>query len=261
MTERRAIQAVSLVVTGIGIILLTLNIILGGQINVALPLVFFVLGGCFFILVFRFRQQWRWAVFFYLPGVLLIAFGIIFLINVFTLDWNSWAYAWLLLIVALGIGLLLVNNEYLFRPAFQLAGWIMTVGGLTLFALFGAIAGGLFIQIAAPIVLVLTGGFLYWLHRDSALSGADRKSSRQVGAASANALFSQPEVIVESLSSRELEVLRLIDAGLSNQEIADKLTVAPSTVKTHINNIYGKLGVQTRTQAINRARTLGILDS
>ena len=56
-----------------------------------------------------------------------------------------------------------------------------------------------------------------------------------------------------TVEPRELEVLRLIDAGLSNQQIADKLSVAPSTVKTHINNIYGKLGVQTRVQAVTRA--------
>ncbi len=47
-------------------------------------------------------------------------------------------------------------------------------------------------------------------------------------------------------------MLRLIAAGLSNQEIADRLIIAPGTVKRHINNIYGKLGVQSRTQAVAR---------
>ena len=55
------------------------------------------------------------------------------------------------------------------------------------------------------------------------------------------------------------EVLRLIDAGLSNLQIAERLTLAPSTVKTHINNLYGKLNVQTRVQALNRAREIGLL--
>jgi LuxR family transcriptional regulator, maltose regulon positive regulatory protein len=68
-----------------------------------------------------------------------------------------------------------------------------------------------------------------------------------------------PQPLIEPLSDRELEVLRLIAAGCSNQEIADRLVVALSTVKTHINNTYGKLGVQTRTQAVARARTLGLL--
>jgi LuxR family transcriptional regulator, maltose regulon positive regulatory protein len=50
----------------------------------------------------------------------------------------------------------------------------------------------------------------------------------------------------------------LVEQGLSNQEIAARLNIAASTVKTHINNIYGKLAVQTRTQAIRRARELGL---
>ncbi|MBN1136192.1 MAG: hypothetical protein JXM73_06385, partial [Anaerolineae bacterium] len=65
--------------------------------------------------------------------------------------------------------------------------------------------------------------------------------------------------LVEPLADREIEVLRLIAAGLSNQEIAEELVVAVSTVKWHINNLYGKLGVSSRTQAIARARELELL--
>jgi LuxR family maltose regulon positive regulatory protein len=65
--------------------------------------------------------------------------------------------------------------------------------------------------------------------------------------------------LVEPLSERELEVLRLIADGLSNAEIADKLVIAQGTVKRHINNIYGKLGVQSRTQAVARGRELNLL--
>ena len=54
-------------------------------------------------------------------------------------------------------------------------------------------------------------------------------------------------------------MLRLIAAGLSNREIAGQLVIAPGTVKRHINNIYGKLGVQSRTQAVARSTQLGLL--
>jgi len=67
------------------------------------------------------------------------------------------------------------------------------------------------------------------------------------------------QLLVEPLSERELEVLRLIAAGLKNREIADELVITLGTVKSHINSIYGKLGVGTRVQAIERARALGIL--
>jgi LuxR family maltose regulon positive regulatory protein len=65
--------------------------------------------------------------------------------------------------------------------------------------------------------------------------------------------------LVEPLSERELEVLRLIADGLSNHEIAERLIVGTGTVKTHINNIYRKLDVKSRTQALHRARELGLL--
>jgi LuxR family maltose regulon positive regulatory protein len=62
----------------------------------------------------------------------------------------------------------------------------------------------------------------------------------------------------EPLSDRELEVLRLIIAGCSNREIAERLVIAVSTVKWYINAIYGKLQVDSRTRAIARARDLHI---
>ncbi|MBN1400186.1 MAG: hypothetical protein JXA74_05075 [Anaerolineae bacterium] len=65
--------------------------------------------------------------------------------------------------------------------------------------------------------------------------------------------------LVEPLSERELEVLQLIAAGYSNAEIARQLYIALGTVKRHINNIYGKLDVRSRTQAVAKARDLGLV--
>jgi LuxR family maltose regulon positive regulatory protein len=65
--------------------------------------------------------------------------------------------------------------------------------------------------------------------------------------------------LVEPLSQREMEVLRLLVAGLSNREMAGKLILSLGTVKTHIHNIYGKLGVRNRAEAIKRARELELL--
>ncbi|MBC8025780.1 MAG: response regulator transcription factor [Steroidobacteraceae bacterium] len=62
------------------------------------------------------------------------------------------------------------------------------------------------------------------------------------------------------ISARELEVLRLLATGQSNKEIANRLTVSPNTVKTHISNLFAKLEVRRRTAAIGRARELGIID-
>ena len=65
--------------------------------------------------------------------------------------------------------------------------------------------------------------------------------------------------LVEPLTPRELEVLRLIAAGLRNQEIADQLVISMPTVKRHISNVYTKLDVHSRTQALARARELDLV--
>jgi len=87
---------------------------------------------------------------------------------------------------------------------------------------------------------------------DQLLEGADVPEAPGQAAA-------QP--LIEPLSERELEILGLIAAGLMNREIADRLFIAHGTVKRHINNIYGKLGVHSRTQAVARAGELGLLRS
>src|SRR5205814_10325859 len=65
--------------------------------------------------------------------------------------------------------------------------------------------------------------------------------------------------LIEPLSPRELEVLHLMAAGLSNQEMCERLFLALSTVKGHNRTIFGKLQVQRRTEAVARARELGLL--
>jgi LuxR family maltose regulon positive regulatory protein len=67
-------------------------------------------------------------------------------------------------------------------------------------------------------------------------------------------------MLPEPLSERELDILRLIATGRSNQEIADILVIAVSTVKSHVNNLYGKLGTSRRTEAISLARQRGLLN-
>lgn len=70
---------------------------------------------------------------------------------------------------------------------------------------------------------------------------------------------SESGLVQTGLSRRELEVLELIAAGHSNREIADKLFVSTSTIKTHVSNILAKLDASRRTQAIRRARELRLI--
>jgi DNA-binding CsgD family transcriptional regulator len=271
---RHPFRLIGFLVTGLGLVLLGLSIFLEETINVALPLVFLLLGGAFYILVFAFEPKWSWSPVLYIPGSVLLALGVILLLNVITNDWQAWAYAWLLILAGLGFGLVLANRRLGWRPEVTLVGWGSIVLGLTFFAVFGVIAGGLFIQIMAPVMLILGGFLLYRLRPEAVFPeriltrlGLARPAPESLplserppaGRPLPNLPHSAKPALVEPLSARELEVLRLVDMGLSNPEIANRLSVASSTVKTHINNIYGKLGVESRLQAVKRARELGLL--
>ncbi|MBX2913131.1 MAG: response regulator transcription factor [Cyclobacteriaceae bacterium] len=71
--------------------------------------------------------------------------------------------------------------------------------------------------------------------------------------------FNEKEQSQRNISKRELEVLELMAQGLANQEIADKLFVSINTVKTHSSNLFSKLEVGRRTQAIKKAKGLGLI--
>jgi DNA-binding NarL/FixJ family response regulator len=68
-----------------------------------------------------------------------------------------------------------------------------------------------------------------------------------------------PPVLTEPLSERELQILRLVSNGASNKEIAGELVITEGTVKNHLTNILGKMEVRDRTQAVFKAKDLGLL--
>jgi LuxR family maltose regulon positive regulatory protein len=92
---------------------------------------------------------------------------------------------------------------------------------------------------------VESGVSISYIHE--VLSGFGEKSPTKV------------QTLVEELSPRELEILELISIGLSNKEISDRLFLSINTIKGYNHTIFGKLGVQNRTEAANRARDLGII--
>ena len=90
------------------------------------------------------------------------------------------------------------------------------------------------------------------------LSGLELAHAGAGGAGSVRPAPAQP--LAEPLSGRELEVLRLLADGLSNQEIARALVVSLGTAKTHVHNLCGKLGASSRGRAVALARELGLLE-
>lgn len=214
-------------------------------------------SGCLFFM-YAAPARWHWLPWTYIPTAGFLAFGLVFLFNALTGDWKAWAYAWMLIIAGFALGVVITARELKLNIRIADIG-IWTAAGFTLLAGgFGAIAGGPFIRVVALLILVgLGGGVVFKLrHRtpetDGPLSVPTETASLEGGKENA--------ALVEPLSKRELEVLHYIDQGLSNADIAGKMIVAGSTVKTHINNIYTKLGVESRTQALRRARELGLLE-
>ena len=109
------------------------------------------------------------------------------------------------------------------------------------------------------------GSLMAGLLREALVAGVHREYARRLLSAMAGqggsaAVPAATLGLVEPLSKRELEVLGLIAEGLSNKEIAERLFVSPQTAKVHVRNIYSKLDVSSRTQAVALARGLGLLD-
>ena len=71
--------------------------------------------------------------------------------------------------------------------------------------------------------------------------------------------FDQPDELIESLTPRESEVLQLLAQGMPNKQIALELAISEHTVKYHVNAILGKLGAQSRTEAVVRATRAGLI--
>jgi len=94
---------------------------------------------------------------------------------------------------------------------------------------------------------------------DAAKEGFSLSYAKKIRSAFKTVTPPKIEGLMDPISERELEVLRLIAAGLSNREIADKLFISMNTVKTHTKNINSKLDVNSRTRAVARAKELRLL--
>lgn len=126
-----------------------------------------------------------------------------------------------------------------------------------------------FVDEGAPMAALLRAAYTRRMMQDysARLLAAfpERREARDlrlVQGAGASPLVSSLEPLaslIEPLTDRELEVLRLVVAGHSNRQVADELIVAVGTVKAHLNSIFGKLGVRSRTQAIVRANDLHLV--
>ncbi len=129
---------------------------------------------------------------------------------------------------------------------------LLIIALLTLFQLskYSVTSGSIQMEVvvAGIALLFLLIGFL--LSRRSSTSGTNASEETKID---------QRKIEELGISSREYEILQEIAKGLSNKEIAEKLFVSESTVKTHVSNLFTKLDVKRRTQAIQQAKSFKIL--
>jgi LuxR family maltose regulon positive regulatory protein len=124
--------------------------------------------------------------------------------------------------------------------------------GIADFLYYGSQIKDILITIRPRFVDVLKEDFV-----EDILDQISRSEIREPDANLSKASRIPPE---STLSDREVEVLSLLASGLSTSVIAERLVLSPGTVKRHLHNIFEKLNVRSRTQAIQEARKLGILD-
>ncbi len=119
------------------------------------------------------------------------------------------------------------------------------------------------LSVAVAVIVVLAFVFVIrWQTRDQAKKDAAEAAQKGTPASGSEQTARAITVTTEEnpvLSMRENQVLEGMCRGETNREIAERLFVSPNTVKTHAANIYSKLGVNRRAQAVHRARELGII--
>lgn len=127
-----------------------------------------------------------------------------------------------------------------------------------LLVLFELSKASLFVpELSSDLVLALSGGVFVGL---GIYVGLKMRKEKIVEVA-APIEINQEQIEILGLSEREMEVLQLIADGCSNKEVGERLFLSESTIKTHVSNLFVKLDVKRRTQAVTRAKELRIIQA
>jgi len=141
---------------GLGVILLAFNF-LGLNAGKTWPILFFILAVACYLPPFLWPSIRKFLAGLFIPGSILLVFGLVFFYNTLTGDWASWGYAWILLNAGVGLGLLLAAWFGGWGSDVREVGvWMLGVS-LAVFSLFGVIFGGSALKIITSVLLVLSG--------------------------------------------------------------------------------------------------------
>lgn len=277
--RKQVFQTAGIFLLALSALLLALSFLPGFGERASSAITFNGMAISFALLFYLLPEKWRWKYWLLVPLLFTLTTGLILVLNAVTNSDTSWAFAWMLMVASLGAGVAVAARQGNYHRWIYLGSLGIAVLFSLLFSFFGLLAGGAFMRMMVLITLGMEGALLFWLGRrgwtledwlqtavptPTAVSAPDaalEPASPPLQPGTPLPPPGQPAApaLVEELSKRELEVLRLVETGLSNQQIAARMSIAPSTVKTHINNIFAKLEVQTRVQAVRRAKDLRLL--
>jgi hypothetical protein len=156
----RGTLIVAVILITLGLIFLLLNLVPGWNAAISWPIIFFVLSIGFFLPAFMWPSMRNGLAALFIPGSVLAMLGLIFIYDVLTADWNSWAFSWLLIIAAVGFGLAIASSTGKWGRTVTLVGsWIMTISTF-FFVIFAVIFGGEVLKMIAPFFFILIGIYL-----------------------------------------------------------------------------------------------------
>jgi hypothetical protein len=154
---KRGSMIIALILITVGVVFLAVNFIPGVNPGNTWPALFFIFAAAFFIPPFIWHQVRRGLAALFIPGAIMLALGLIFTLNIFSQDWASWAYAWLLIPGGVGFGLALAAwYGHWGRVASWVGIWIL-LGSVVLFALFAMLFGSPLFQSVGPALLIIGG--------------------------------------------------------------------------------------------------------
>jgi hypothetical protein len=159
-TTRRGSIVVGIILIALGVLFLLFSLLPGMYVEVVWPVIFYIIAAAFIAPAFLWPQNRRGLAALFIPGMVFLSLGLIFTYTVATNDWVAWAYAWLLLISGVGLGMLLAASYGGWdRNAFWAGIWMLAISA-GLFGLFATLFGTVLLKTIGAILIIVIGGVL-----------------------------------------------------------------------------------------------------
>ncbi len=165
-----AINRTRIIIAGVlislGLLFLVFNLIPGFDTSLIWPVIIILLGFAFLLPPFLWPAARQGLASLFIPGVILIELGLFFIYNVRTGDWASWAYGWILIPAAVGLGMALAAWVGRWGSVVAWVGWAILASSLFVFTIFALIFGTPILKAVGPIALIFTGLLLLLRRED-----------------------------------------------------------------------------------------------